>query len=85
MGLDVQNSDPRNFQLFGIQGAELSQMNYSSPALKVLKYLFLSKVSRMENGMMAIIFCFMDNLPAIGYFLQGSIKVLTIFMLPTLL
>lgn len=32
MGLDVQNSDPRNFQLFGIQGAELSQMNYSSPA-----------------------------------------------------
>ena len=32
MGLDVQNSDPRNFQLFGIQGAELSQMNYSAPA-----------------------------------------------------
>lgn len=30
MGVDVQNSDPRNFQLFGIQGAELSQMNYNS-------------------------------------------------------
>ena len=32
MGLDVQNTNPRNFQLFGIQGAELSQMNYSYPA-----------------------------------------------------
>ena len=32
MGFDVENSDPRNFQLFGIQGAELSQMNYSAPA-----------------------------------------------------
>ena len=32
MGLDVQNTDPRNFQLFGIQGAELSQMNFSAPS-----------------------------------------------------
>ena len=32
MGLDVQNTDPRNLQLFGIQGAELSQMNYTAPS-----------------------------------------------------